>query len=121
MALMPLHHDRIPALRRQRFPDRVLCIEGFARLILIRHLQRLGMIERAGIGRYFAQQQAHQRCLARPVWPDNADPVTPQDAQVQIFRNDEVSSLRGLIGFREALGLDHLLAERVACIRRNRC
>ena len=44
-----------------------------------------------------AEQQAHQRGLARAVRPDDADPVTAQDTQVE-GPGDHQRTACGLIG-----------------------
>ena len=115
VALIALHVDGVAAHRGERFPHRVGRVEALARLVLVGHLQGLGMRHRAGIRRDLAEQQAHQRRLAGAVRADNADPVAAQDAQVETI-GDHQRAVGGLEGLRQAFRLDHLLAHRLAGI-----
>ena len=113
MALVALNHDGVAARRGERFPDGVFRVQRVARLVLIGHFQCLRLAHAAFIRLDLPQQEAHQSRLARAVRADDADPVPAQDAQRQIIRDHE-GAIRRVEGLGQILGLDHLLAHRIA-------
>ena len=115
MPLMTLHHQRVPAGRRQRLPNRVRRCQARPCLVLIGDFHRLRMLHSSRIRHRFAKEKAHQRRLASAVWANNPDPVPAQNLHRQVI-DDLQAAIRRVETVCQALHFDHFLAHGIACI-----
>src|SRR5690606_22239502 len=93
-------------------PDRLLVVERVAGLIDVRELHRVADPQRARVRLLLPRDDPEQRRFARAVRANHADDAAGRQAERQVLEQHAVAER-----LREALGLDHELAEARA--RRN--
>ena len=105
MFLLAGNHDGIAAAAGQGIRQRTVRVQAFAALVQRDHFQGRADLHRAGIRATDSGQDVQQRCLARAIGADNADPVA-----AHYPRRERVNERRSVIGFADGLGFHHQLA-----------
>src|SRR5690606_4346451 len=87
-------------------PHRLFAVERLAGLVHVHEPDRLADLDRAGVRLLLPGDDAEERGLAGAVRADDADDRAARNAEVEPFVEQLVA-----VRLRQALGLDHLLAE----------